>query len=858
MRTARHPSAFALFALLLCATTAIPSSAQSYTTLVDFNVFHGTNPASTLVQGADGNFYGTSRLGGVGGGTVFKMSPGGKLTLLHSFGGKNGAYPLSGLVQGTDGNFYGTTSQGGIHHNCSNIGLDGCGSIFKITPSGTATSLYSFDGSDGAYLVSGLVLAIDGNFYGTTYEGGNLNCLAPHGCGTVFRITPAGDLTTVHTFNGSDGYWPEAGLVQGADGNLYGTTFYGGTTGNGTVFRITSGTLTTLYNFCSQPNCTDGWGPRGQIAQGTDGNFYGTTASGGIYNDCVDLAGTCGTVFRITPAGVLTTLHSFDNSDGANPNGLMQATDGNFYGTTLDGGDFSCDSLYGCGTVFEITPSGVLTTLHVFAGADGADGAFPKAQLVQATSGKFFGTTHGGGNPACQNTSGCGTAFRVSTGVAPFVTLQPTSGQVGSSVTIVGLHLSGATSVAFNGTPATILTNTDSAITTTVPAGATTGNVRVTVAGSTLISNTDFQVVGAMQYVPVTPCRLVDTRQNGGHPIQGGTSESFTISQLGGCNIPTSAAAYALNISVVPHGTLGALVIWPQGEIQPFISTMGSPDGRVKAHAAIVPAGNNAVSVYVSDTTDVILDIEGYFSAPGALTYQFYPVTPCRLVDTRKGSGGPLQAGVERDYTIAGNCGIPSTATAYSFNVTVLPTNGELDYLTVWPKGESRPAVSTLSDPTGTAVANAVIVPAGADGATAFYAHDNTTNLLLDVNGYFAAPGSAGLSLYPVTPCRVLDTSSNVGPFEGTLTVNVVDSVCAPPSSAQAYVFNAIVEPPGSMPYLTLWAHGTTQPSTETLSAADGFVTSNMAIVATNDGSIDAYAAGLTQLILDISGYFAK
>jgi len=410
--------------LVFCAATAMPSPAQSFTTVVNFNLFHGVNSGASLVQGSDGSFYGTAELGGVGGGTVFKMSSGGKLTLLHSFGGGNGAYPVSGLVQGADGNFYGTTSQGGAHHNCTNIGLDGCGSVFRISPAGTATTLHSFDGSDGAYLVSGLVQATDGNFYGTTFEGGNLGCASPHGCGTVFKITPGGTLTTLLSFGGSDGAFPEAGLVQGADGNLYGTTGGGGATGFGTVFRITfAGTLTTLYNFCSQPNCMDGWGPTAALVQAADGNFYGTTAAGGIYNDCFDLTGACGTVFRITPAGRLTTLHSFDNSDGANPNGLVQATDGNFYGTTLDGGDSTCNSLYGCGTVFEITPNGTLTTLHVFAGPDGA---FPDGELVQATNGKFYGTTHGGGDPACEFGSGCGTAFRLSTGLAPFVQLQPT------------------------------------------------------------------------------------------------------------------------------------------------------------------------------------------------------------------------------------------------------------------------------------------------------------------------------------------------------------------------------------------------------------------------------------------------
>jgi hypothetical protein len=286
---------------------------------------------------------------------------------------------------------------------------------------------------------------------------------------------------------------------------------------------------------------------------------------------------------------------------------------------------------------------------------------------------------------------------------------------------------------------------------------------------------------------------------------------------------------------------------------------MNSPDGRVKANAAIVPAGaSGAVSVYASNTTNVILDIDGYFTAPGSGTYQFYPLAPCRIVDTRGGDGGILHAGVERDYTIPGNCDVPSSATAYSFNVTVLPAAGGLDYLTVWPKGESQPVVSTLNDNTGTVVANAAIVPAGSDNATAFYAHSNSTNLLVDVDGYFAPAGTDGLSLYSVAPCRVLDTRRNNGqPFMGEKAVNVEGSACAPPSNAAAYIFNATVVPPGSMPFLTLWPDGETQPNASTLNAYDGFITSNMAIVPTTNGSVDAYAAALTQLILDISGYFA-
>jgi probable HAF family extracellular repeat protein len=367
-----------------------------------------------------------------------------------------------------------------------------------------------------------------------------------------------------------------------------------------------------------------------------------------------------------------------------------------------------------------------------------------------------------------------------------------------------------------------------------------------------------------LQLVTVTPCRLVDTRQTGG-PIQGGSSRSFTVPALGGCHIPSTAGAYSLNVTVVPPGPLSYLTIWPTGQSQPTTSLLNSTDGRTKANAAIVPAGTSgAVSVYVSNTTNVILDIDGYFEPPASGTYQFYPLTPCRLVDTRGADGelgGPrLVAQTARSFPLLMSSCIPAGLhpNAYSLNFTVIPSpSGQpLGYLTVWPTGETQPGVSTLNNPTATVVANAAIVPAGTSGAIDVYP-SNTTDLLIDIDGYFAPAGTGGLSMYPAAPCRVLDTRQSGGSFVGEKNVNVVGSACAPPSSAAAYIFNATVVPPGSMPYLTLWPNGEPQPTVSTLNAPDGFITSNMAIVPTTNGSIDAYAKSLTQLLLDISGYFA-
>jgi uncharacterized repeat protein (TIGR03803 family) len=355
----------------------------------------GANPTAGLVQGSDGYFYGTTHVGGRYGecGTVFKITSNGYLTTLYAFGSITNVYGVSldgagpnGLVQGSDGNFYGTTffSQG---------------SVFRITPSGDLTNLYSFiGGSNGDYPSAGLVQGSDGYLYGTTSD-------ERSGFGTVFQISTNGVLTNLYSFTGgNDGANPFAGLVQGSDGYLYGTTWddsgasIDGEFGPGTVFQIsTNGALRTLYAFGMVTNANndalDGANPAAGLVQGSDGNFYGTTYGGGT-NDF-------GTVFEISTNGVLTNLHSFTGgNDGANPEaGLMQGSDGYFYGMTEYGGTYSN------GTVFQISTNGDLTTLYSFTGGD--DGWSPLAGLVQANDGSLYGTTEIGG------LYGYGTVFRL-------------------------------------------------------------------------------------------------------------------------------------------------------------------------------------------------------------------------------------------------------------------------------------------------------------------------------------------------------------------------------------------------------------------------------------------------------------
>ncbi len=382
-------------------------------------------------------------------------------------------------------------------------------------------------------------------------------------------------------------------------------------------------------------------------------------------------------------------------------------------------------------------------------------------------------------------------------------------------------------------------------------------------------------VPAAWQFVTLPPCRVVDTRNPngtfGGPAITGNTARAFPLSQSGNpCGIPSNAVAYSLNVTVVPITTLSYLTIWPTGEGQPTVSTLNSLDGRIKANAVILPAGTSSgsVSVFVTNTTNVVLDINGYFIPSNGSTLAFYPVTPCRVVDTR-GADGPLGGpylthGQERDFPLLESSCIPQggpEVKAYSLNFTVVPkTPSGVAYLTVWPQGQSKPLVSTLNDLTDTIVANAAVVPAGTggEGGVATFA-SNDTDLVIDINGYFAAPDTGGLSFYALTPCRVIDTRhvGNGQPFTGELTVNIATSPCGPPASSAGYVFNATVVPTGSLGYLTLWPDTENQPMVSTLNALDGAITSNMAIVPNVNGKTDAFASGVTQLILDINGYFA-
>ncbi len=370
-----------------------------------------------------------------------------------------------------------------------------------------------------------------------------------------------------------------------------------------------------------------------------------------------------------------------------------------------------------------------------------------------------------------------------------------------------------------------------------------------------------------LQFVPVTPCRVVDTRLAagplGGPALAPKQTRSFPIPQSA-CGIPATAAAYSLNVTAIPAGWLGYITVWPAGQAQPTVSLLNSLDGRVKANAAIVPAGTSgsiSVFAYSINPSNVAIDINGYFIPATASTLQFFSVVPCRIVDTRGAAGplgGPYLAALKTRVfpVLKSNCQLPPTAKAYSLNVTVIPA-GHLGYLSTWPTGQPQPLVSTLNALTGATTANAAIVPAGTSGNVSVYVTNNA-DLLLDVNGYFAPPGVGGTSLYTTTPCRVLDTRNNpYPPYPGTYTVAVQSSSCTVSNAAATYVLNVTVVPPAPLQYFSLWPAGTSQPTVSTLNAADGAITSNMALVTDVDGAIDTYASDVTQVLLDISSYFA-
>jgi uncharacterized repeat protein (TIGR03803 family) len=448
--------------VLTLAATIASASAQTYKVLHNFGSTGPANPvwSGVIAQGRDGNLY--SGTPGNADGFVFKITPSGTLSVVVPSG--TGGAPQGGLTLSTDGNFYGT------NFGCS---VGGKGTIFKTTASGAVTTLHTFAGGiDGECPTAPPIRGVDGNFYGTATQGGS------DGFGTVYRITPSGTFTILHSFvDATDAASPKAPLVQGIDGNFYGTTEAGSPDNVGNVFKVTpTGTFKTLFDF----EFTHGANPFAPLIQGSDGNFYGTAKVGG--------ANGRGVVFKITPSGAITVLHSFNGStDGAAPvGGLVQATDGNLYGTTS-----MATGTSGCGNIFRVSPSGSnFATLHAFP-ADGSGGCSPQVTLTQHTNGILYGDTNTGG------TSNHGVLFSLipSPSLPPFVSLLTYSGKVGATIEFLGQGFTSTSAVSFNGTSATRTVVSGTYLTATVPSGTGTGFVTVTTSSGTLKSNKIFRVI---------------------------------------------------------------------------------------------------------------------------------------------------------------------------------------------------------------------------------------------------------------------------------------------------------------------------------------------------------------------------
>jgi uncharacterized repeat protein (TIGR03803 family) len=551
--------------------------AQSLGTLHSFGGADGAFPNALLVQATDGNLYGTTVEGGANSsGTVFRMTPDGTLTTFYSFcaqtGCTDGANPYAGLIQDTNGNLYGTTNAGGANNS---------GTVFQLDLGGSLTTLYSFCAksgcTDGANPEAALIQATNGDLYGTTYHGGT------YGYGTAFRITPSGTLTTLHNFSKMS---PAAGLVEAGNGDFYGTTT--GTTAKlpGTVFEMNpGGRLTTLYKFCSQSACADGYQPAAGLIQASNGDLYGTTLDGGT-----NLNGT-GTAFQITPGGVLTTIDSFCSvgacANGEYPNaGLIQAGDGNFYGTTAGGG------ASGSGTIFQITPGGTLTTLYSFCSLPNCtDGYHPMAGLTQDTNGILYGTTYDGG------VNSLGTVYSLSMGLSPFVEFQTTTGRVGSVVNILGTDLTGATGVTFNGIAAKFTVVSADEITAKVPQGTTTGTIDVITPSGAITSSQSF-----IEHTPVSGAYIRQSAQYTAYP--GAVSANWVVTLP---NVEQGSTIYVVGVwpnyvntyptMGVTDGTNTYTLLDRYDDLTLFNMGMQGTESMGHWYAANVPAGSYRIDM---------------------------------------------------------------------------------------------------------------------------------------------------------------------------------------------------------------------------------------------------------------------
>jgi virginiamycin B lyase len=663
-----------------------------------------------------------------------------------------------GIVTGPDGALWFTES------SSSKIG--------RIT---TAESFSEYTIPTGASSPFGIAAGPDGALWFTENASNKIG-----------RITTAGSFTeyTIPT-SSSHPYF----ITAGPDGALWFTEFSGNKIGQ----------ITTTGSFNEYPVLTASSSPAG-ITAGPDGALWFTENTGN-------------NIGRITTGGSITEYPI--PTSASNPLGISSGPDGALWFTEYGGNKVGRISTAGAITEYSV-PTASSNPYGIAAGPDGA------LWVAEKNSSKI------------------------------------------ARVTIAGSVTEYATPTASSG-PVGITSGPDSAIWFTESSVSQIG-----------------RAVPGLAFYTLPPCRVFDTRSFGGKTgvfgppsIAADASRSIPIPS-GSCNVPSNAQAYSLNVTVVPQSTLGYLTVWPTGSPFPTVSTLNALDGYTVANAAIVPAGTDgSISVFASNTTDVFIDINGYFAAPGSpQPLAFYPVPPCRVADTRSFAGftgafGPptMTPGEGRDFPIiSSSCNIPSSAQAYSLNMTVSPVT-TLEYLTVWPTGGTFPIASTLNDFNGGLVANAALVPAGTDGDIEVFV-TNATDVIIDINGYFAAPGTGGLSFYPLPPCRVADTRSFAG-FTGAFgaptmsggsarTFPMFSSSCYIPDAAQAYALNMTLWPTAPVGFLTVWPVGQPFPTVSTLNSPAGQAVANAAIVpAGTEGAIEIFVSDTTDVFFDINGYFA-
>ena len=520
---------YGLFTLVLLFSVANTTAHAQFSVLYNFgsNSHDPMGPTGVIAQGRDGSLYSSTGQSVFShyAGTVFKITPAGALTSnlvdIRRFG-----VPNSGLTLGSDGNFYGTTDS----------------LVFKTTQTLNLTMLYAFTGNDGRAPQAPPIQATDGNLYGTTYYGG------ANGLGTVYKLTRSGNLTTLYSFDTTHGNNAVAPLVQGTDDNFYGVTSGGGTNDWGVVYEITAGgKFTVIYYF----DGTHGGQSVAPLVQGTDGNFYGTTQAGG--------SKSAGVVFKVTPTGKLTVLHNLNGTtDGSRPfGGLVQATDGNFYGAAFGSG------IEGGGTIFRISPTKPYA-YKVLYNFDGTHGTAPMATLLQHTNGILYGDTFGGGTGSFP----AGVFYSLNLNLGPFVSLVSTSGKVGKTIGILGQGFRSSSIVKFDGVQATSVKPSGTTfLSVTVPSGALTGSVTVTTGSTTLTSNKVFRVTP--QILSFSP-----TSGSVGTPV---TITGVSLTQT----------------TKVTFGEVKATRFTANSDTQ---VTATVPTGAVTGHIAITTAGGTAES----------------------------------------------------------------------------------------------------------------------------------------------------------------------------------------------------------------------------------------------------------------------